>query len=164
MFCPVATWTSENEKKLEWATGTVNQQPTTHNQHWSSMSFDAIIEAVEHTSGREDIPEGVYLNAMNSIKTLKDDEVAISKLYKVTYYEFYCDERENTVESMLRTRIFEATAHYKETNKWDYCFETNRLPSNVDSIDRLNEPFKLDGDKKLYMVTKIEKYLKRDRE
>jgi hypothetical protein len=126
------------------------------------MSLAAITEAVEHTSGREDIPEGVYLNAMNSIKTLKDNEVAISKLYKVTYYEFYCNEDECIVENILRTRIFEATA--PTYNKWDYCFETNRLPSDVESIDRLNEPFKLDGDKKLYMVTKIEKYLKRERE
>jgi hypothetical protein len=141
---------------------TANQQPTTHTQHWSSMSLAAITEAVEHTSGREDIPESVYLNAMNSIKTLKDDEVAISKLYKVTYYEFYCDE--DDTESMLRTRILEAKGPtYDDTKSWDYCFETNELPSNVDSMI-LCEPFKIDGDKKLYMVTKIEKYLKRGRE
>ena len=54
-------------------------------------------------ASREDVPDNVYLDACNALKEL----YSLSKLYKVTYYEFVVELGDHgpVVSSRLRTRI-----------------------------------------------------------
>ena len=56
---------------------------------------ERLMAAVEHLSGRDDIPEGVYLDACNALKQLH----SVTKLFRVTYHKFYVDRDEMDVLS-----------------------------------------------------------------
>ena len=47
--------------------------------------------AVEHLAGRDDIPEGVYVDACNALKELH----SLTKLFRVTYNKFYVNHEEH---------------------------------------------------------------------
>ena len=69
---------------------------------------------IDILGGHDDVQEGVYLDACNALKELH----SLSKLYKVTYYEFVVELGDHgpVVSSKLRTRILSRDDDDANTN------------------------------------------------
>ena len=106
----------------------------------------------------------MYLNACNALKELH----SLSKLYKVTYYEFQAElgDQGPVVSSMLRTRILSRDDYDADRNQylvgsWQYTLDRGSLPHDMTGLS-LHNPFAM-GDGR-GMVIECVPYLKRQRE
>ena len=126
--------------------------------------------AIDRLAGREDVPENVYLDACNALKELH----SLSKLYKVTYYEFVAEEgigdHGPVVSSRKRVRIMPCDDEKDEVGHWRYVLDHGSLPHDMTYLSpELNKPFVMDhhgparGSRE-GIVTECVPYLKRQRE
>ena len=125
--------------------------------------------AIEHLSGNNGIPERVYLDACNAMKELH----AVTKLFKVTYIEFYVEHavhlrdgtsvvaRRTCTEIMEQYDVTEAYGSSGDAQLWGHVFDTKKLPHDICAL-RLYDPFTKRGSN--LMVTTVEPYLKRARD
>ena len=118
--------------------------------------------AVEHLSGRDDIPEGVYLDACNALKQLH----SVTKLFRVTYHKFYVDRDEMDVQSVLcktETIIMEQREDDVDLGmRWWHVFRVGKLPRDMSGLHVDGKPFTKDNSQ--IVVTAVEPYLKRTRD
>lgn len=115
--------------------------------------------AVEHLAGKDDIPEGVYLDACNALKDLH----AVTKLFRVTYIIFYIERSGDTPEVARRTctTIMEQDDEFDVgAYGWHAAFEAKLLPRHADCLP-IYKPFEYNGSQMI--VTKVEPYLNRAR-
>ena len=115
-------------------------------------------------ASREDVPDNVYLDACNALKEL----YSLSKLYKVTYYEFVVELGDHgpVVSSRLRTRILPQDDDDASTNQylvrnWQYVLDRGSLPRDMAGLP-FHKPFAMGDGRGL--VTECVPYLKRQRE
>ena len=120
--------------------------------------------AIEHLSGQDNIPEGVYLDACNALKEL----YTVTKLFKVTYSKFYIErrpgiERSGDAEVAWRpcTKIMEqygGDGHSYDVSNWEYVIDGGVLPREpfLSSLP-IGKPFEMDGGMQ-GMVTAVEPY------
>ena len=116
--------------------------------------------AIDQLGDHEDIQENVYLDACNALKELH----SLSKLYRVTYYEFAAvlGDHGPVVEARKRVRIMPRDEHsLPDVRNWSYPLDHGSLPRDMTRLP-LNEPFGL-GDYR-GIVTECVPYLKRRRE
>ena len=112
----------------------------------------------------DDVQEGVYLDACNALKEL----YSLSKMYKVTYYEFVVELGDHgpVVSSRLRTRILSRDDDDANTNQylarnWHYVLDRGSLPRDMAGLP-FHKPFAMGDGRGL--VTECVPYLKRQRE
>jgi hypothetical protein len=144
---------------------------TTHNTQQSegqryTMASEAqrgpvqrLQSAVEHLAGKDDIPEGVYLDACNALKDLH----AVTKLFRVTYIIFYIERSGDTPEVARRTctTIMEQDDEFDVgAYGWHAAFDAKLLPRHADCLP-IYKPFEYNGSQMI--VTKVEPYLNRAR-
>ena len=125
---------------------------------------ERLFAAVEHLCGRDDIPEGVYVDACNALKELH----SVTKLFKVTYIIFYIERSDDTPRVARRTctTIMEQDDGFDDgfdvgAYGWHAVFEANLLPRDTDNL-HICKPFEYNGSQRI--VTAVEPYLKRTRD
>ena len=84
--------------------------------------------AIEHLSGQDNIPEGVYLDACNALKEL----YTVTKLCKVTYIKFYIERSGDAPEVARRTcttimQQDSGDGHAYNVSNWYYVFDKGVL-------------------------------------
>jgi hypothetical protein len=146
------TWTSKGNK--------TNQMST--DEHGP---VQRLMAAVEHLSGKDDIPEGVYVDACNALKELH----SITKLFKVTYRKFYVDEDDDrgvpVVLCATDTIILEQRGEdevHGDYNWW-YCFDRRMLPHDMSGLPINGKPFLTKHGSQIVVIA-VDPYLKRARE
>ena len=112
--------------------------------------------AIEHLSGQDNIPEGVYLDACNALKEL----YTATKLFKVTYIKFYIERSGDALEVARRpcTKIMEQDGDgggWRDVSNWQYIIDGGVLPRDMSSLP-IGKPFEMDGMQ--LMVTAVEPY------
>ena len=118
--------------------------------------------AIDQFGDHEDIQENVYLDACNALKELH----SLSKLYRVTYYEFVAELGDHgpVVSSRKRVRIMPRDDEQDEVGNWSYVLDHGSLPHDMTNLS-INNPFVMDdAGTTRGIVTECVPYLKRQRE
>ena len=114
--------------------------------------------AVEHLSGRDDIPEGVYVDACNALKELH----SVTKLFKVTYNKFYVNREEYATAVACKTETIIMEQREDDVDlgmRWWHVFCGGKLPRDMSGLHVDGKPFTKDNSQ--IVVIAVEPYLKR---
>lgn len=129
-------------------------------------AFHTIQTAVDALSGRDDVPDGVYLSACEAMKELH----SITDLYLVKYDRFFAYEdgedcngdtrlgvmRDTSCQAILRKDREVCARHIN----LDWCLRHGKLPTDTSHLMARSHE---NGSGDLLMITSIKPYLKRAR-
>lgn len=123
--------------------------------------------SIEHLSGKDDIPENVYLEACDALKDLHP----VTKLFRVTYLEFYIEEdvpyqggrAPPFVGCKTETTIMEQRGETETRDEgfridWADCFQTRKLPYDMSHLRVDGRPFLMNNYSQIIVTSSIASY------
>jgi hypothetical protein len=112
-------------------------------------TMQATLDQFQH-----EMPEGAYLKLCNCAKELH----AVTKLYEVTYYEFYSEDGQ--VEYNEHVRIMPQEDDFQPLNWGPAIVAHGKLPRDENgSVTLQSTPFEFNG--RYFVITDCKRYLKR---